>query len=43
MRLNSNTTIREILTSGMLSTVLDGTMIGLYAAIIFGSTPSSAP
>jgi ABC-type bacteriocin/lantibiotic exporter with double-glycine peptidase domain len=35
MRLNSNQAIREILTSGTLSTLLDGTMILLYLALVF--------
>ena len=30
MRLNSNATVREILTSGALSGVLDGTLVVLY-------------
>jgi ATP-binding cassette subfamily B protein len=33
-RLNSNTTIREILTSSALSTVLDGTMMCVYLAML---------
>lgn len=35
MRLNSNTTIREILTSGALSTVLDGFLVGSYLLLLF--------
>ncbi|MFH1130384.1 MAG: peptidase domain-containing ABC transporter [Pseudomonadota bacterium] len=35
MRLNSNTRIREILTSGALSGVLDGSLVTLYLILIF--------
>ncbi|MDI1483415.1 peptidase domain-containing ABC transporter [Polyangium sp. y55x31] len=35
MRLNSNTLIRQILTSGMLSALLDGTMAVGYLALLF--------
>jgi ATP-binding cassette, subfamily B, bacterial len=35
MRLNSNTIIREMLTSGTLSTVLDGSLVVLYLALLF--------
>jgi ABC-type bacteriocin/lantibiotic exporter with double-glycine peptidase domain len=34
MRLNSNSTIREILTSSALSGALDGTMVGLYLVLV---------
>ncbi|HTQ79458.1 MAG TPA: peptidase domain-containing ABC transporter [Thermoanaerobaculia bacterium] len=34
MRLNSNTTIREILTSGALSGALDGSMVSLYLVLV---------
>ncbi|HWE31393.1 MAG TPA: peptidase domain-containing ABC transporter, partial [Polyangia bacterium] len=34
MRLNSNTIIREILTNGALSTLLDGSLVVLYLVII---------
>lgn len=34
MRLNSNSTIREILTSGALSGALDGSMVGLYLILV---------
>jgi ATP-binding cassette, subfamily B, bacterial len=34
MRLNSNTTIREILTSGALSGALDGAMVSLYLVLV---------
>jgi ABC-type bacteriocin/lantibiotic exporter with double-glycine peptidase domain len=35
MRLNSNTTIREILTSGALSGLLDGSLVTLYLLLLF--------
>jgi ATP-binding cassette, subfamily B, bacterial len=35
MRLNSNSTIRELLTSGMLSAVLDGVLVFLYLVFVF--------
>ncbi len=35
MRLNSNSTIREILTSGALSGILDGVLVGLYLVLMF--------
>jgi ABC-type bacteriocin/lantibiotic exporter with double-glycine peptidase domain len=35
MRLNSNTTIREILTSGTLSGILDGSLVMLYLLLLF--------
>jgi ATP-binding cassette, subfamily B, bacterial len=35
MRLNSNTTVREILTSGALSGLLDGLMVSLYLILLF--------
>ncbi|RMH18864.1 MAG: peptidase domain-containing ABC transporter [Acidobacteria bacterium] len=35
MRLNSNATIRETLTSGALSTILDGTLVSLYLIVLF--------
>ncbi len=34
MRLNSNTTIREILTSGALSGVLDGALVSIYLVLL---------
>jgi ABC-type bacteriocin/lantibiotic exporter with double-glycine peptidase domain len=37
MRLNSNSTIREILTSGALSGALDGTMVGLYLILVLAA------
>jgi ABC-type bacteriocin/lantibiotic exporter with double-glycine peptidase domain len=40
MRLNSNTTIREILTSGAISGLLDGTLVTLYLALLFFSSPA---
>ncbi len=39
MRLNSNTTIREILTSGTLSALLDGGLVSLYLIILFAISP----
>lgn len=39
MRLNSNTTIREILTSGALSGVLDGLLVSLYLVLLFVLSP----
>lgn len=33
-RLNSNATVREILTSGALSTLLDGTLVSLYLLVL---------
>ena len=35
MRLNSNATIREIVTSGALSGVLDGVLVSLYLVVLF--------
>ncbi len=35
MRLNSNTTIREILTTGAMSGILDGILAGLYLFLMF--------
>ena len=40
MRLNSNSTIREILTSGALSGLLDGTLVGLYLVLLWLASPS---
>ena len=37
MRLNSNSTIREILTSGFVSGALDGTLATVYLAILFAA------
>jgi ABC-type multidrug transport system fused ATPase/permease subunit len=39
MRLNSNSTIRELLTSSALSTVLDGSMVSLYLLFLFFASP----
>lgn len=39
MRLNSNATVREILTSGALSGVLDGTLVVLYLVFVFAASP----
>ena len=35
MRINSNVMIREMLTSSLLSTVLDGGLVGIYLILIF--------
>ncbi|HVG07464.1 MAG TPA: peptidase domain-containing ABC transporter [Thermoanaerobaculia bacterium] len=35
LRMNSNATVREILTSGALSTVLDGILVSLYLVVLF--------
>ena len=35
LRLNSNTIIREILTGGALSALLDGTLVSLYLVVMF--------
>ncbi|MCU1277370.1 MAG: lantibiotic transporter permease/ATP-binding protein [bacterium] len=40
MRVNSNATIREMLTSGMLSTLLDGALVGIYLILIFVLSPA---
>lgn len=40
MRLNSNTTIREILTAGALSGLLDGTLVVVYLIILLVASPS---
>jgi ATP-binding cassette, subfamily B, bacterial len=37
-RLNSNATVREILTSGAMSTLLDGTLVSLYLLLIFAQS-----
>jgi ABC-type bacteriocin/lantibiotic exporter with double-glycine peptidase domain len=39
MRLNSNSTVRELLTSSVLSGVLDGLMVVLYLAIMVAISP----
>jgi ATP-binding cassette subfamily B protein len=39
MRLNSNTTIREILTAGTLTGVLDGALACLYLIVLFLASP----
>lgn len=39
MRVNSNTTIREILTSGTLATLLDGALVCTYIVLIFLQEP----
>ena len=40
MRVNSNANIREMLTSGLLSTVLDGGLVVIYLAMIFIASPA---
>jgi ATP-binding cassette, subfamily B, bacterial len=40
MRLSSNATVREILTSGALSGVLDGLLVTLYLVLLFVASPS---
>ena len=40
MRLNSNATIREILTSGVLSGLLDGALVCLYLVLLFAASSS---
>ena len=42
MRLNSNATVREVVTSGVLSGFLDGTMVLLYFIILFVVSPLMA-
>jgi ATP-binding cassette, subfamily B, bacterial len=39
MRMNSNATVREILTSGALSAVLDGLLVSLYLVVLFFASP----
>jgi len=40
LRLGSNAVVREILTSGALSAVLDGTLVSLYLVLIFWASPT---
>ena len=40
MRMGSNSTVREILTSGALSGMLDGLMVTLYLILLFIASPS---
>ncbi len=40
MRLNSNTTVREILTSSALSGLLDGALVSLYVLLLFAASPT---
>jgi ABC-type bacteriocin/lantibiotic exporter with double-glycine peptidase domain len=42
MRLNSNTTIREILTAGTLTGLLDGALACLYLVFLFGANSTLA-
>jgi ATP-binding cassette subfamily B protein len=39
LRMNSNATVREILTAGALSTVLDGLLVSLYLIVLFIASP----
>ncbi|MBN2563630.1 MAG: peptidase domain-containing ABC transporter [Phycisphaerae bacterium] len=39
MRLNSNTTVREVVTSSVLAGFLDGTLVIAYFAILFATSP----
>ncbi|MGH1342798.1 MAG: peptidase domain-containing ABC transporter [Nannocystales bacterium] len=39
MRLGSNATVREILTSGAMSALLDGSLVSLYLVLIFWASP----
>ncbi len=40
MRLNSNTTVREILTSTAVSGLLDGALVTVYLVLLFAASPS---
>jgi ATP-binding cassette, subfamily B, bacterial len=40
MRLRSNATVREILTTGTISALLDGTLATLYLVVIFALSPT---
>ncbi len=42
MRMNSNTNVREIITSGALSALLDGTLVSLYFVLLFAASPAMA-
>ena len=42
MRLDSHSTIRELVTSGAMSAVLDGTLVGAYLVLIVGVSPAMA-
>lgn len=42
MRLGSNATVREIMTSGAMSAVLDGSLVSLYLVLIFWASPLMA-
>jgi ABC-type bacteriocin/lantibiotic exporter with double-glycine peptidase domain len=39
MRLQSNATVREILTSGAMSAILDGSLVSLYLVLVFWASP----
>lgn len=40
MRLQSNTTVREIITSSTISGLLDGGLVGIYLILLFAASPS---
>jgi ATP-binding cassette, subfamily B, bacterial len=40
LRMNSNATVREIVTAGALSTVLDGLLVSLYLVLLFIASPA---
>ncbi len=40
MRLGSNATVREIITSGAMSAILDGSLVSLYLVMIFWASPT---
>ncbi|MET0387231.1 MAG: peptidase domain-containing ABC transporter [Polyangiales bacterium] len=42
MRLSSQAAIRELLTTGALSALLDGTLVSLYFVLLLGAAPSLA-
>jgi ATP-binding cassette, subfamily B, bacterial len=42
MRLSSQAAIRELLTTGALSALLDGTMVSIYFLLLLGAAPSLA-
>jgi ABC-type bacteriocin/lantibiotic exporter with double-glycine peptidase domain len=42
MRMNSNATVREIITTGALSTMLDGTLVSLYLVLLFAASAEMA-
>ena len=40
MRLNSNSAVREMLTSGALSAIMDGSLVSLYLILLFATSPA---